>query len=302
VRERFWAIAIVGLALASAACSVRKLAVHSMGDALAEGRAVYGRDDDPDLVREATPFALKTAESLLEAAPRHPGLLLAAASGFTQYASAFVQQEADFAEERDLGQARALRARAHRLYLRARDYGFRGLEVDIPGFRQRLRDDPQAVLAKTRRSQAPFLYWTALAWAGAMSLAKDDAELSADQGLAESMMRRALALDEGFDRGSIHDFFIAWEGAHAATGGSFPRAGQHLERALALAEGQRAAPLVIYAETVAVARQDRAEFERRLGQALDVDPDRTGEWRLSNLLYQKRARWLLSRSKELFVE
>ena len=301
-RWNWWPALLAVLAISGTGCSVRGLAAGRLADAVAEGDASYRRDDDPELVREASPFALKTIESLLEARPRHRRLLLAAARGFTQYAFAFVRQEADFAAEGDPARARALRQRARRLYLRARDYGFRGLEADLPGFREGLRRGRDASLAKARRPQVALLYWTALAWAEAMGLAQDDAELTADQDLVESMMRRALALDEGFEAGALHDFLIAWEGRRSAAGGSLAKAEGHLERALVLSRGRRAAPLVIYAETVAVARQDRAEFERRLGQALDIDPDRTGEGRLDNLLFQKRARWLLARSDEVFIQ
>jgi RND superfamily putative drug exporter len=293
---------VVLLALCGAACSVRTLAVRSLGDALASGTAVYDRDDDPELVRDASPFTLKTVEALLESAPKDRGLLRAAASGFTGYAFAYVQQEADFAEEHDLARAEALRARARRLYLRARDYGFREMETDFPGFRLQLRHAPDAALAGARRRHAPVLYWTALAWAGAISAGRDDPELTADQRLVETMMRRALALDEALDQGAIHDFFIAWEGSHLAVGGSVDEARRHRERSLALSGGQRVAPLVIYAETVCVARQDRADFERLLGQALAQDADGAAPSRLQNLIQQRRARWLLARADLLFVD
>src|ERR1700687_210094 len=84
------------------ACSVKRIAVNALGNALAEGGSSYARDDDPDLVWEAVPFGLKTVEGLLEEAPRHKGLLLAAASGFVQYGYGRVQQEADFVEASDL--------------------------------------------------------------------------------------------------------------------------------------------------------------------------------------------------------
>jgi predicted anti-sigma-YlaC factor YlaD len=59
---------------------------------------------------------------------------------------------------------------------------------------------------------------------------------------------------------------------------------------------------VNFAETVSVAQQDRREFERLLREALAVDPDAVPDMRLANLVYQKRARWLLGRIDELFVE
>jgi len=39
---------------------------------------------------------------LLAETPRHGGLLLAASRGFTQYAYAFIQEDADEMESRDL--------------------------------------------------------------------------------------------------------------------------------------------------------------------------------------------------------
>ena len=112
------AVALLALGLLPA-CSVKGIAVNALGNALAEGGSSYARDDDPDLVWEAVPFGLKTVEGLLEEAPRHKGLLFAAASGFVQYGYGRVQQEADFVEPRDLARATELRTRARRLYLRA---------------------------------------------------------------------------------------------------------------------------------------------------------------------------------------
>jgi predicted anti-sigma-YlaC factor YlaD len=56
------------------------------------------------------------------------------------------------------------------------------------------------------------------------------------------------------------------------------------------------------AETVSVQKQDRAEFQSLLNRALAVDPDARPEWRLENILMQRRARWLLAQVDELFAE
>jgi predicted anti-sigma-YlaC factor YlaD len=283
-------------------CSVKSMAVNALGNALAEGTSIYATDDDPELVRDAVPFGLKTTESLIEASPRHRGLLYTAASGFCQYAFAFLQQDADMVESQDLARATHLRDRARRLYLRARDYGLRGLEVDFPGFREALRRDPAAALRPVRRKHVRLLYWTAASWAAAMALAVNDSTLVADQDLPAAMMTRALELDEGFELGAIHDFFISFEAGRRAAGGSLEKASEHFGKAVSLADGRRAWPFVNYAEAVSVARQDKQEFERMLDQALGVDPAREKSQRLSNLIAQRRARWLKTRSEELFIE
>ena len=307
-RTRRWAGALSAFLTASllaSGCSVRRVAVQSLANALAAGGDTYATDDDPELVAAAIPFGLKTMEALLAEAPEHDWLLLAASSGFTQYAFAFVQGEADLVEEKDLGRATALRARARKLYARALRYGLRGLEARHPGFEAGLREEGRrpATLAATTKADVPLLYWTGAAWGAAISLSKENAELTADQGLAEALERRALALDETFGRGAIHDFFISFEGGRpAAAGGSVGRARAHLERAVALSEGKRAAPYVSFAESVSVGAQNRAEFEELLKKALAVDPDAVPELRLANTVSQRRAAWLLARVDELFLE
>ena len=292
---------ILALALATG-CSIKRVAVDRIGNALAEGSGVYASDDDPELVRDATPFALKSIEGLLEQSPSHQGLLLAACSGFTRYAHAFVQDEADYTEARDLARATELRARAKKLYLRARGFGLRGLEAGLPGFRDQLRSDPGAALARARVQDVPLLYYTAASWAAAFALDITDASLSVDQGLMEKLIRRALALDEGWDQGALHEFLVAWEAGHAQAGGSTAQARQHFEAAVRLSGGRRASVYVTYAEAVALEAQDRPAFEGLLKTAAALDPDRDPARRTATLVAQRRARWLLSRLDELFNE
>lgn len=295
---------VVALALASGAgCSIKRFAINRLGDALAESGTTYASDDDPELIRSAVPFGLKLVESLLEQSPRHRGLLLAAASGFTQYAYAFVQQDANAAEDEDLETAAALRARSRRLYLRARSYGLRGLEAAHPEFDRMLRLDRAAALGQATKEDVPFLYWTAVSWGAAISVSKDDPELLADLPVVEALIRRALDRDADYDHGAIHEFLITYEGSRAeAMGGSIERARRHFDRAMILSGGLRAAPLVALAETASVRSQDRAEFVSLLERALRLDPGARPEWRLANLVMQRRARWLLSRIDLLFVE
>src|SRR5215475_346743 len=130
--------AIIPICLLCSSCSVKKYAINQLGNALAGTGTTFAADDDPELIRAAIPFSLKLVESLLAENPRHEGLLLAAARGFTQYAYAFVQEDADELDDTDRVRASALRARAAKLYVRARNYGLRGLEVRHKDFTARI--------------------------------------------------------------------------------------------------------------------------------------------------------------------
>jgi TRAP transporter T-component len=141
------------------ACSIKQYVLKRAGDAVSEGGSSFASDDDPQLVREAAPFSLKTIESLLEATPRHEGLLLAATRGFTQYAYGFVQQDADRLEDQDLKASQREALRARKLYARARQYGLRGLDVRHPRFEQMLRTERDTALASLKRNDVPLVYW-----------------------------------------------------------------------------------------------------------------------------------------------
>ncbi len=283
-------------------CSVRRYAINKVGDALSGSGATFASDDDPDLIRAAVPFSLKLLETLLAETPEHRGLLTAAASGFTQYAFAFVQEDADELEAKDLAGAEALRARARRLYLRAQGYGLRGLDAKHPGFRNALLASPRTAVSAATKADVPLLYWTGTSWAAAISLSKDNPELIGQVPAMEALMDRALELDEAYGNGAIHNFLITYEmNRQGASGDRTARARKHFDRAMALSKGQEAGPLVSLAEAVSVQKQDLKEFESLLGRALAINPDAAPETRLLNLIMQRRARWLLSRKAELFL-
>jgi predicted anti-sigma-YlaC factor YlaD len=300
--NRIVGVMMVGLAVVGSGCSVRRTAVNKVGDALAGGGTTFASDDDPELVKAAVPFSLKLMESLLNENPRHEGLLLAASSGFTQYAYAFVQEDADEQEDKDLAAAEEMRGRARRLYLRARNYGLRGLEVRHKGFEQTLRADPKRAVRLATVKDVPLLYWAAVSWAGAVSLSKDNPDLIAEMPIVAAMMDRALALDEAYGDGAIHTFLITYEMSRpGGTGDPAARSRQHFERALALSKGLQAGPMVSFAEAVCIQKQDLKQFDALLQQAVTIDVDVKPEWRLANLVMQRRAKWLQSRTDQLFL-
>lgn len=281
-------------------CSIKRIALNQLGDTLAAGGTTFSSDEDPELVKAAAPFSLKLMESLLAGNPRHQGLLLAASSGFTQYAYAFVQQEADEMEEKDLAAAQVMRARAKRLYLRARNYGLRALAARHRGFEQALRARPKQAVRAARVADVPLLFWTAASWG--LAISPDDPQLVAEQPIVEALIDRALELDEAYGAGAVHGFLITYEmRRQGGEGDAAERARRHFRRAVELSRGRQAAPFVALAEAVAVQKQDLQEFESLLARALAVDPGAEPEYRLANAIAQRRARWLLSRKEELFL-
>lgn len=282
-------------------CSIRALAVRALGDSLAGAGDVFASDEDPELVREALPFALKTMEALLAEQPDNRQLLLSACSGFTQYAWAFVETDALLAEPVDLAATRALEERARKLYLRGRDYCLRSLAAREPEVRRALEREPERALEPFEASDVAVLYWTGASWGAAIALGLDRPELTVDLPAVKALIERVLELDEGFSDGAAHAAMIALEAVPEAMGGSPERAREHFARAVELSGGTQAGPYVAFARAVSVPAQDVTAFRDLLERALAIDPEAAPGSRLANLVAQRRARFLLDHVEDYFL-
>ena len=296
-------VAFLLLALPLPGCSVRRFAAAKVGDALTAGGSSWSTEDDPELVRDALPFALKTMESLAAEAPRHTGLRLGLCKGYVGYAGGFLEPEAEAIEARDYEGAQRLRQRARKLHLRAFRYCQQALDLEFTGAGRELEGSPAAVdaaLARVPRRGVELLYWTGAALGSAVSLGLDDPGIVAQLPVVRAVFERALALDESFDRGSLHEAMSVFDSMPAMMGGSAESARSHYERAVELSLGQRASPYVTWAKSSTVARQARREFRETLEKALAIDPDVSPPDRLANLILQRRARTLLARTDDFF--
>ena len=300
-RDHSCASILLLVALLTSGCSIRQFAVNQIGDALASGGSTYESDDDIQLVGDALPFGLKLIESLLAESPNHNGLLLAASQGFTTYSYVFVQRDADFIADEDLKQARKLRARARRLYMRANSYALCGLETRHQGFREQLRISPETAVEVLEKRDVPLIYWTAASLGSAISVGRNDPRMIARLPEVDALANRALALDEAWEDGTLHELEVILAGTRPE-GPDYDEIRRHYERALALSNGRHAVLYLAYAEAVSIPQQNSAEFRILLEQALAINPDDFREVRLMNLIAQERAEWLLERIDDLILD
>jgi hypothetical protein len=121
-----------------------------------------------------------------------------------------------------------------------------------------------------------------------------------DLPLAGALVERVLALDENYDLGAAHEFFVSFEASRP--GGSTAKAREHYHKALEISGGQRTSVFLALAENVAIREQNLAEFQKLIAAVLTVDPDNHPQFRLVNTVARRRAVWLESRIPDLFVE
>ena len=205
-------VTLLFLSLLTSGCSIRSMVINSAADALSASGTSFAADDDPELIRDATAFSLKTVEILLEERPEHAGLLLTAAKGFTQYSYGFVQQDADFIEEEDFDEALRIRKRASKLYSRSIGYSRRGLEVRHNGFLEAFDTNSDSAVAMLDKKDVALIYWYAAALGLNIGLSKDERREIAKLPQVGSLIHGALELDPTWDRGALYEFMVSYEG------------------------------------------------------------------------------------------
>lgn len=230
-----------------------------------------------------------------------PGAATRNTARLTQLAYVRADLKSDLVKYENYSRHLKLQDKARKRYRHAVQVGLKGLEKRYPGFRAALSDNPTAAVAQLKASDLDLIFWTSAAWMSAISISLDKVELLGQLPQPTALLERALVLEPDYEEGTLHEVFMALDMTRDATmGGGEASARAHYARALELSKGQRASLFVGYATSIAVKKQDRAEFEASLKRALELDPKQTGENRIANTLSQRKARYLLAHVEDLF--
>ncbi|MGZ7065437.1 MAG: TRAP transporter TatT component family protein [Candidatus Aminicenantales bacterium] len=299
-------VALLVAALAAAGCSIETVALNKAAGMLSapSGANTFTQDNDPELVGDALPFAIKFYESILAAVPDHEGLRVRTGSLYIMYANAFLQTPADMVPKEEPDRKEALLERAKNLYLRGRDMIIDGLEKRNPRLRSQWKERryKKAAAAFTRRD-VPALYWAAAGWVAAYAINPFDIKLGMTLPQAASLMDRVLELEPGFSGGAVHNFYVLFFGSLPDyMGGDAAKARAHFQMALAASGSGDTSPYLSLASTVDVKEQNVDEFRSLLGKVLDFDPDSNPDNRLINILNRRKARWLLDHVDDFFLQ
>ena len=276
------------LFLSSACMPCKKGTIAATASLLEDVVKSSYRQSDMRMIREGTPAYLMLLDGMVEAWPDNAQLLIAAAQGYSSFASVFV-------EDQDKEYAKLL-------FGKARQYALRSLE--LRGFKdplQRSVDDFKEGLKGLGKKDTPYIFWSATCWASWINLNLDSMEALAELPRVESMMQRVLQIDEGFYYGGPHLFMGIWFASRPKiAGGDLKKAQEHFLKALEFGKGKFLMANVYYANTYARQALDKELFVSALQKVLETPADISPDLTLLNTVAQKKARELLGRVEEYF--
>lgn len=296
VPERyFWSVrrllaraALIGTVLVAAVISAGCAAVaSSAASGFASDLSAAIRDqDDPELVREATPAYLVLLDSLARDS-RDPDTLGAAAQLYAAYGTLFVDSP----------------QRAQLLTVRARDYGQQALcaasrnTCDLAGMDF---DAYASVIGLLPERTADALFSYSVGLLAYIQAHSSDWDALAELPQAEIALRRLEAIAPSDQLGDVYKFLGILNSLRPPALGGKPEEGRaYFEQALELTGGRDLSVPLEYARGYARLVYDRELFDQLLNSVLEADVRQSG-LTLFNTIAQEQARELLATADDYF--
>ncbi len=268
--------------------------------------SVLTGEEDPILMGDFFPTALKLYEVMLAQNPEHQGLAAMTGSLYVMYANVFVQAQADMLGVEDylLQSSEHQRAKLH--YLRGRDYVFQAFDLRYEGFSEALLSGNSeriaTALKQLKQSDVNAAYWLGAGWLGAFSVDPIDANVLNTLTGAVALLEKAAELDPNYSDGAIWDVLTAFYAAAPSDfGGDLERAYFTSEQAFKVSGGLTPGPYITYATSFCVPEQDIEGFEDNLKKALAINPDDKPASKLATIISQQKAQWLLDNIDDYFI-
>jgi len=286
-------------------CSVNKLVVSNVVEAMEKGRVAFEREGDLDLAETALGSNLKLLEAILEQDPENQRLRLFLAEGYALYALAFVEDRFEELEYTDGELADQQRIRAIRFYDRAKTYAsgeiLKKMQTDSVDTvnEETLRN----FLAKSKKEDARSLFWFAFSWGASVNLQRDEIIHLASLPYVEMIMNRVKELDEAYYFGGAYLFEgMYYGGRPPMLGGDMARSKAAFEKALVLSDHKILLIPYYFARTYCIQTQDLDCFTKNLDAVLNAPENLNPGQALANALAKRKARRLSNHKVDYFLE
>jgi hypothetical protein len=305
------ALGLAVLGVGTLGCSMTQLAAGSTVGIIGQAMPAIERYRDPDLAEEGIPASIATMEGLLEIRPEDTELrgLIARANGL--FGFGFLEDHMEQALANDDDKAgEHYRVRAGLAYTRCRELALGNLtlwEKDDGGAEGHIKQGLPAWTEYLKKfddakKHVPTLFWGAYCWGRYVGVNRDDVNAIADLPYVNALADRVFALDHTYWGYAPHALRGGLLGTvPAQLGGKPEEAKKEFEAAIAGTQGKNLMYLVVEAQIVAVALQDRALYKRLLETTLAAPMDLDVNNRLANQLAKRRAERYLTQIDDLFA-
>ncbi|GMO28823.1 MAG: hypothetical protein Ta2F_04200 [Termitinemataceae bacterium] len=258
----------------------------------------------PGIVNMALPAVIKSSERKLKKDTHNQKLVVDAGSFNIMYANAFIQGQAKMLPLSKYEKRDKENAKAQKYYARGVEILNAGLEDKYPGITSADTDViTKEYLPKITKEDVPLIYWLT---AGTFcAFANDPFDLKYGSKIAplSLLIKKAYEIDPDYNTSTLDEFFFLYYAALPQDlGGDITKAPQYYERAVSKTKGLSAGIYVSWAEVISIPKQDYKDFIEKINMAMAIDPKKTPDIKLMNVLAHEKAEHYLKNAGRYFLD
>lgn len=282
----------LALLLCLPSCTVKKFVADRMPPSMDDQKLSFYREYSVRHAREAAPAMLKLLDGFIVSSPDNPELLVRGAELNCGFAFLLIEDE-------DPEWASILYQKGWEYAVRALAYHIEDVKGVLNGPVDRLKE----TLKGMDRDALRAVFWAGMCLGPWVNLHRDDPMVIAELPKALAFISRAVEIDDRYFFGCGHMFLGVYYGSLSkALGGDPDLSRRHFESAFEVTNGKFLLAKVMYAMTYAVQVQDKNLFTKILEGVLETPDNIDRDMVLANQVAKKKAKVLLEKVDDLFIE
>ena len=219
-----------------------------------------------------------------------------------EYAYGILMEEGDKLVDQDYSKSMKYYKKANEQFLQAKKSSILLLSDRYPDFKGWMRKEHNIIFDKEDVND---MYWLSASIAGSIqsSRGSNPYELI-NIPLIGRLLKNAISLDPNWRNGALYSAMMSYSAVRPDLSGKglVDTVDYYFEKALQLSDSLDASIYVGYAESIHKPNQEKKEFEEKLNFVIEMDINKNKNNKINNLISKRRAKWLLSKTNDYFLE
>ena len=218
-----------------------------------------------------------------------------------EYGFGIIMEQASRLIDEDYSQAMAKYKQANKIFAEARDSGISIISKKYPNFKKWLNKEASIDFNADDISD---IYWLAASIGGCISSSRGNPFELINLPNVGRLLRTGIDINPEWENGSFYSAMISFTTTRSDLNEIMLRdsVDYYFDKAVLFSDGKDAGPYLTYAESIHKPFQERKNFVDKLNYVINMENKPNNEFELTNLLAKSRAKWLLARTDEYFLE
>ena len=218
-----------------------------------------------------------------------------------EYGFGIIMEQANRLIDEDYSLAMVKYEQANKIFSEARDSGILIISKKYPNFKKWLNKEASIDFNSDDISD---IYWLAVSIGGCISSSRGNPFELINLPNVGRLLRAGIDINPEWENGSFYSAMISFTTTRSDLNEVMLRdsVDYYFDKAVLYSDGKDAGPYLTYAESIHKPFQERKNFVDKLNYVINMENKPNNEFELTNLLAKSRAKWLLARTDEYFLE